>query len=186
MASKTVLVLLYREHPAGIAFANADGQRLLTGKKYVDKEDARKRVVGKATEVAEGLEVDQKTRKRVAIVDDDIQLRTAYSFVLEHLGYRTLMACDGDEIVDQVLDAKKTAPDLILMDYRLPKMNGLDAAKAILRKRPMIKIIISTADDSVRQEAISAGMAFLQKPFSLDELASAISESLGGGASPNP
>ena len=75
---------------------------------------------------------------------------------------------------------------MILMDYRLPKMNGLEAAKAILRKRPAIKIIISTADDSIREEAVSAGMTFLQKPFSLDELASAIAESLGGDASANP
>jgi CheY-like chemotaxis protein len=186
MASKTVLVLLYREHSADVDLTYADTQRLLTGKKYVGEEDHRRRAVGSATVVAERLEADQKARKRVAIVDDDVQLRTAYSFVLEHLGYRTLMASDGDEIVNQVLDAKEGAPDLILMDYRLPKMNGLEAAKAILRKRPIIKIIISTADDSVRKDAISAGMAFLQKPFSMDELASAITESLGGGGSANP
>ena len=185
MASKTVLVLLYREHSADTDSFNPDTQRLLTGK-YVYKEEARTRAFGSATEVAERLEADQKASKRVAIVDDDIQLRTAYSFVLEHLGYRTLMAGDGDEIVNRVLDAKGAAPDLILMDYRLPKMNGLVAAKAIRRKRPTIKIIISTADDSIRKEAISAGMTFLQKPFSLDELASAIAESLGGGASANP
>jgi CheY-like chemotaxis protein len=185
VASKTVLVLLYRERSAGTDSAYADAKRPLAGK-YVDKENARTRTVGGATEVAERLEAAQKARKRVAIVDDDIQLRMAYSFVLEHLGYRTLMAGDGDEIVDQVLDAKEAAPDLILMDYRLPKTNGLEAAKAILRKRPIIKIIISTADDSVRRDAISAGMTFLQKPFSMDELASAIAESLGIGTSTNP
>jgi CheY-like chemotaxis protein len=185
VASKTVLVLLYREHSAATGSVHADTQRLLTGK-HVDKENARTRAVGSATKVAERLEADQKAPKRVAIVDDDIQLRTAYSFVLEHLGYRTLVASDGDEIVNQVLDATDAAPDLILMDYRLPKMNGLTAAKAILRKRPVIKIIISTADDSIRQEAISAGMTFLQKPFSLDELARAIAESLGEGASADP
>jgi CheY-like chemotaxis protein len=186
MASETILVPLYREHSAALDSMYSGIQRRLTGNKYVDKENARTRVVGGATEVAERLEADQKGSKRVAIVDDDIQLRTAYSFVLEHLGYRTLVASDGDEIVSQVLDAKKAAPDLILMDYRLPKMNGLEAAKTILRKRPVIKIIIATADDSIRQGAISAGMAFLQKPFSLDELASAITESLGEGASASP
>jgi CheY-like chemotaxis protein len=59
----------------------------------------------------------------------------------------------------------------------------LEAAKKILRNRPRVKIIMSTADDSVKQEAISAGMTFLQKPFSLGELASAIRESLGEDAS---
>ena len=41
-------------------------------------------------------------------------------------------------------------PDLILMDYRMPTMNGMQAAEKILRVRPEIKIIIATADDSVR------------------------------------
>ena len=109
-------------------------------------------------------------------------LLTTYSLVLEHLGYLILTASDGDEIIDQVLDSKGDVPDVILMDYRMPRTNGLEAARTILQNRPGIKIIISTADDSIRQEAISNGMAFLQKPFSVDELAVAIRECLG----PNP
>jgi two-component system chemotaxis response regulator CheY len=183
MASKAVLVLLYREASAGADSSSADTQLLAPGDEYGGKERVRRVVVGNAAKVAERLETDQKIRKRIAIVDDDFHLRTTYSFVLEHLGYKTLIASDGDEIVNRVLDAKEAVPDVILMDYRMPKMNGLEAAKTILRNRPDIKIIISTADDSVRQEAISAGTTFLQKPFSLEELASAIRESLGGDAS---
>jgi CheY-like chemotaxis protein len=183
MASKAVLVLLYRKASAGIDSTDAGTQLPPTGDEHGDDETVRRGPVGTAAEVAETLETDQKIRKRIAIVDDDVHLRTSYSFVLEHLGYRTLIASDGDEIVNQVLDVKETVPDVILMDYRMPKMNGLEAAKVILRNRPDIKIIISTADDSIRHEAISAGATFLQKPFSLEDLASAIRESLGGDAS---
>jgi CheY-like chemotaxis protein len=179
MASKTVLVLLCRKPSpdSGHIYTSAPGAP--AGEGYGNNDKARRRVVGSAGETAGRWEVDSEPPKRVAIVDDDFELLTTYSVVLEHLGYRILTANDGDEIVDQVLHGHEAAPDVILMDYRMPKMNGLEAAKMILRVRPGVKIIMSTADDSVKQEAISAGMTFLQKPFSLDELANAIRESLG-------
>jgi CheY-like chemotaxis protein len=184
MASKTVLVLLCRAPSADSARIYMSPQGLPAGEGYGDREKARMRVVGSTDETAGwGEEVDLKLPKRVAIVDDDFELLTTYSVVLEHLGYTTLTANDGDEIVNQVLYGHEAAPDVILMDYRMPKMNGLEAAKKILRNRPGVKIIMSTADDSVKQEAISAGMTFLQKPFSLDDLARAIRESIGEDAS---
>jgi two-component system chemotaxis response regulator CheY len=183
MASKTVLVLLFRAPSAESGLAYMSPQGLPEGGGHGGKDKARSRVVGSAGETAGWRgQVDLEPPKRIAIVDDDFELLTAYSVVLEHLGYTTLTANDGDEIVSQVLYGHEAAPDVILMDYRMPKMNGLDAAKKILRNRPGVKIIMSTADDSVKQEAISAGMTFLQKPFSLDELASAIRKSLGEDA----
>jgi CheY-like chemotaxis protein len=179
MASKTVLVLLCRELSAESGHIYTGVQGPPNGEEHGHKDKVRRRAVGSAGETAEGWKVDPEPPKRVAIVDDDFELLTTYSAVLEHLGYATLTASDGDEIVDQVLSGHEAAPDVILMDYRMPKMNGLEAAKRILRNRPGIKIIMSTADDSVKQEAISAGMTFLQKPFSLGELARAIRESLG-------
>jgi two-component system, chemotaxis family, chemotaxis protein CheY len=180
LASKTVLVLLCRPPSAEPGRIYATPQGPSEGEGRGDKDSVRRRVVGSADQTAgRGARADPEPPKRVAIVDDDFELLTTYSVVLEHLGYTTLTANDGDEIVNQVLYGPEAAPDVILMDYRMPKMNGLEAAKKILRNRPQVKIIMSTADDSVKQEAISAGMTFLQKPFSLGELASAIRESLG-------
>jgi CheY-like chemotaxis protein len=183
MASKTVLVLLCRNAALDSLPTYAGARRPPDGEAHGDKDKARRRVVGSAGETIGRREVDPEPPKRVAIVDDDFELLTTYSVVLEHLGYMTLTANDGDEIVDQVLHGHEAAPDVILMDYRMPKMNGLEAAKRILRNSPGIKIIMSTADDSVKHEAIAAGMTFLQKPFSLEKLANAIRESLDGDAS---
>jgi CheY-like chemotaxis protein len=184
MASKTVLVLLCRAPSADSGRIYVSPQGLPEGEGHGDGDKARMRVAGSAGETAGwGEEVGLKPPKRIAIVDDDFELLATYSVVLEHLGYTTLTANDGDEIVNQVLYGHEAAPDVILMDYRMPKMNGLEAARKILRDRPGVRIIMSTADDSVKQEAISAGMTFLQKPFSLDELASAIRETLGEDAS---
>jgi len=64
------------------------------------------------------------------------------------------------------------------MDYRMPTLNGMQAAERILRIRPEIKIVIATADESVMREAIAEGLFFIQKPFSISELASTIEGAL--------
>jgi len=187
LATKTVLILLYREPPEQSRGVSTSAQGVPGDDEHGNKGKPLRRTAGGGAKAEGRGEADQEFPKRVAIVDDDLELRTTYSFVLEHLGYRTLTADDGEEIVNHVFSGDAEAPDVILMDYRMPKMNGLEAAKRILRDRPGMKIIISTADDSVKEQAISAGMTFLQKPFSLDELADAINESLGGsGQNANP
>ena len=99
--------------------------------------------------------------------------------LVKRLGYHVAcVAHDGDEIVQLVLE-DSAHPDLILMDYRMPMMNGMQAAEKILRMRPEIKVIIATADQSVRRDVISAGLFLLQKPFSISAVAKTIEEALG-------
>jgi CheY-like chemotaxis protein len=126
---------------------------------------------------------DAKKRSRrgdisIAIVDDEEEICHLFATLIKNLGYREeLIAHDGAEIVRYVVD-QGSHPDLIIMDYRMPLMNGMQAAEKILRAKPDIKIIITTADDSVKKEALAAGMRFLQKPFSLSVLAKAIEDAL--------
>lgn len=116
--------------------------------------------------------------KSIAIVDDEEELCSLFAMLVKRMGYHpACVAHDGDEIVRFVLE-DSIQPDLILMDYRMPRMNGMQAAERILRVRPQTKIIIATADDSVRRDAISAGLFFIQKPFSISALARAIEEAL--------
>ncbi len=123
-------------------------------------------------------EVGKQGIKSVAVVDDEVELCSLFSMIVNRLGYYAeCVAYDGDEIVKLVLE-DSINPDLILMDYRMPTMNGLQAAERILRFRPEQKIIIATADDTVRHDVISAGLYFLQKPFSISALKRAIEEAL--------
>jgi CheY-like chemotaxis protein len=116
----------------------------------------------------------KKVTRRIAIVEDEKDLALMFSILLKTLGYLTeYVAHDGTEIVQAVSDGS-IHPDLILMDYRMPKMNGLEAAEKLRVLRPDLKIIIATADDSVRQATISAGLMFIQKPFSMRVLAKTI------------
>jgi len=141
--------------------------------------------IGQGSHFSNGQrEIGKQSRKSIAIVDDEEELCSLFSMLVKRLGYHVAcVAHDGDEIVQAVLEGS-THPDLILMDYRMPTMNGMQAAEKILRVRPEIKIVIVTADDSVKerdpgeQSIISAGLFFLQKPFPTSALAKTIEDAL--------
>ncbi|MGA2199600.1 MAG: response regulator transcription factor [Nitrososphaerales archaeon] len=110
----------------------------------------------------------------IAIVENELNLISIYSYVVKNLGFNPIfIAREGEEIVRAIADGR-ASPDVIIMDYRLPGMNGIETAKRILERRPATKVIVASADDSVRDESISLGFSFLQKPFSLETFAERI------------
>jgi CheY-like chemotaxis protein len=116
---------------------------------------------------------------RIAIVDNDEELGSLFSALITRLGYLVeFVAHGGGEIVKAVSDGD-IHPDIILMDYRMPGMNGIQAAKKVLRFAPETQIILATADDQVRGDAVSAGLYFLLKPFSTPTLVRTIEDAVG-------
>lgn len=114
------------------------------------------------------------SRASIAIVENELNLISIYSYVVKELGFDPVfIAREGEEILKAVADGR-TSPDVIIMDYRLPGMNGIETAKRIVERRPATKVIVASADDSVRDESVSLGFSFLQKPFSLESFASRI------------
>jgi CheY-like chemotaxis protein len=117
-----------------------------------------------ATEENPGQQVAKQIAKRIAIVDDEDDYLSMFSEVLRRLGYLVeFVAHDGSEIVNAVAEGR-VHPDVILMDYRMPMMNGLEASRNVLNNLPNVKIVIISADDSIKQAAHAAGLRFLQKP----------------------
>ena len=116
--------------------------------------------------------------KKIAIVEDENDLSIVYSLFLEKLGYDGIfVAMSGEEMVRGMVDGT-ASPDLVIMDYRLPGMNGIETAKRIKELKPAIKVVVTTADDSVKAEARSLGFSFLQKPFALRALSETIDQDL--------
>ena len=110
----------------------------------------------------------------IAIVENELNLISIYSYVVKELGFNPIfIAREGEEILRAVADGR-ASPDVIIMDYRLPGMNGIETAKRILKHRPATQVIVASADDSIRDESISLGFSFLQKPFSLETFAERI------------
>jgi CheY-like chemotaxis protein len=108
--------------------------------------------------------------KTAAVVEEDEELILVYSRILRNLGYSSVfVARSGEEIIECITGAG-APPAVVIMEYGLPTINGLDAATEILRRRPGTKIIIATAHDEIRGEAASLGLSFLPKPFSMKKL----------------
>jgi CheY-like chemotaxis protein len=118
--------------------------------------------------------VGQIKDAKVAIVDDNREICSMVSRMVRRLGFRPpIVVHSGEEIVDAVLDSG-LSPDVILIDFRLPKMNGIEAAKIIAQRSSDIHIILTTSDESAKPTAAREGFGYLQKPFSLTGLMSSI------------
>ncbi len=116
--------------------------------------------------------------KCILLVDDEQTILHFCRLALEAEGYTILEAHDGDEAV-QIYTNTHPKPDLVLMDYRMPRKNGLIATAEIKTYDPTAKIIFSTADDSIKPQAQNLGIIdFKKKPFGLDCLITNISDAL--------
>jgi two-component system chemotaxis response regulator CheY len=107
----------------------------------------------------------------VLIVDDELFIVELYRDILQLRGYKVVgTAFDGEEAVKKYTTSQDK-PDVIIMDHRMPVMNGVDATKEILRMNPKQKVIFVSADVLVEKEARDAGaIDFLPKPFRMDDL----------------
>jgi two-component system chemotaxis response regulator CheY len=107
----------------------------------------------------------------VLIVDDELFIVELYRDILQLRGYRvTGTAFDGEEAIKKY-GSSEEKPDVIIMDHRMPVMNGVDATKEIIKMNPNQKVIFVSADVLVEKEARDAGAVdFLPKPFRMDDL----------------
>ncbi|MFF3289427.1 response regulator transcription factor [Streptomyces sp. NPDC003023] len=109
-------------------------------------------------------------RERILIVDDEPAVREALQRSLAFEGYDTEVAVDG---VDALARAQAYAPDLIVLDIQMPRMDGLTAARRLRSTGSTVPILMLTARDTVgdRVTGLDAGADdYLVKPFELDEL----------------
>lgn len=107
----------------------------------------------------------------IAIVEDEKDLVKAYRKAFAKHGIQVcFVAYDGVEAVKKYLESAPR-PHVIIMDYRLPIMNGIDATKKILTTDPDASIIFLSADIQVKAEAMQAGaFSFLKKPAELKDI----------------
>lgn len=113
----------------------------------------------------------------VLLVDDDPSFREMLALVLESRGFHTLLAGDGAEALEKLRAGPR--PELMVVDLRMPRMNGIEFLHALHRDAAWrdIPAIVMTGDLGGTREALAAGArACLYKPFDPDELLSSIRE----------
>ncbi|WP_327355150.1 response regulator transcription factor [Streptomyces sp. NBC_01304] len=109
-------------------------------------------------------------QQRILIVDDEPAVREALQRSLAFEGYGTEVAGDGIEALEK---AAAYAPDLVVLDIQMPRMDGLTAARRLRSTGSTTPILMLTARDTVgdRVTGLDAGADdYLVKPFELDEL----------------
>jgi two-component system NarL family response regulator len=113
---------------------------------------------------------------RVLVADDHELFRRGLKMVLESEDGIEVIgeAADGEEAVAK---ASELAPDVVLMDVRMPRVNGIEATRRIRQSSPSIPIIVLTVSDEKDDldEAVRAGAtAYLLKEVSIEEVADAV------------
>jgi DNA-binding NtrC family response regulator len=118
------------------------------------------------------------SNSRILIVDDEKNLRFTMTMCLEPLGYEIGTADNGEDALRQ-LDNQEF--DLILLDIRLPGMDGLDVLRRVVKQHPDIPIVMVSAHGTVESavEAMKLGAVdFIQKPFTPQELRTIVQQVL--------
>ncbi len=113
-------------------------------------------------------------RMDVLIVDDSRAMRTLLSGQLEELGFRCDEA-DGGSCALEKLDGCEHAPRAILVDWNMPRMNGLELigeirARAALDAVPVVVVTSETGIEEMRAAVRAGANEYLIKPFSREEL----------------
>ena len=113
----------------------------------------------------------------ILLVDDDPQVRSTIARGLVELGYRVEQAESGAAAL-AILEGEER-PQLVILDYVMPGMDGAETAREIAKIDPDLPIIFSTGHAALRALRQAAdGAPVLEKPFSLAELDELIKETL--------
>jgi len=106
--------------------------------------------------------------KKILVADDEMSIRLLYSEELKEEGYEVYMASNGREALEMV---EKIPLDLVILDIKMPEMDGIEALRQIKQKRPDLPVILSTAYGEYRQDfATWASDEYLVKSSDLEDL----------------
>jgi two-component system phosphate regulon response regulator PhoB len=108
----------------------------------------------------------------VLVVEDEAALATMLRYNLEKQGYRVEEAADGQEALDRVAEAK---PDLVLLDWMLPVMSGIEVCRQIRRRNatrdlPVIMVTARTEDHDAVRGLNTGADDYITKPFNMEAL----------------
>ena len=113
-------------------------------------------------------------KSKILVVDDEDALRTVLSIGLTSEGYNVSTASDGDEAISGL---QKETFDLVVLDIKMPRMNGFEVLKVIKEKHPTTKVVVATGSgdlkDAIESKKLGAE-GFVGKPYDLVDLLTTI------------
>jgi DNA-binding response OmpR family regulator len=118
---------------------------------------------------------------KILVIDDENNIRMMIRLALQHVGHTVETAADGSEGLEKFGDG--TPWDVVLLDQRMPGLEGMEVLRAMRLRQPAARIIMITAYGTIdlAVEAMKAGATdFLRKPFTADTLRNAVRAALDG------
>jgi len=109
-------------------------------------------------------------QRTILVADDDASIRSLLKQLLSDEGYSVVEATTGTEVVEKVKD---TNPDLVIMDVRMPELDGIEALSKLKVSSPKTSVLIMTAfgssNNAIRAMELGA-FDYITKPFELDKI----------------
>jgi CheY-like chemotaxis protein len=120
--------------------------------------------------------------KTVLVIDDEYGIVEVVVLALKDEGYRVITAADGQQGLERLAE---TRPDLVLLDFMMPRMDGPAVAKAMRANRAHREIpivMMSAVGEAAVRERFSGYAAFLRKPFRVRTVLDLVTRLIGPGA----
>jgi two-component system cell cycle sensor histidine kinase/response regulator CckA len=118
--------------------------------------------------------------EHILVIDDEKEIRETASIMLHHLGYKVTTSSNPEEVIS-ILESGEPQIDLVLTDYTMPKMTGIELTRQIVARYPELPVILCTgySDKLNQQVASEAGACSLMlKPVDLHEMAETVRSAL--------
>jgi DNA-binding response OmpR family regulator len=112
---------------------------------------------------------------KVLMVDDEVQFRATTEKLLNRRGFQTILAESGEAAIDKL----RESPDVVILDIKMPGIDGHQALKEIKKRSPDLAVIMLTghgAMPSAREALVEGAFDYLAKPCDMDLLAAKITE----------
>ncbi|MHA1156198.1 MAG: response regulator [Candidatus Heimdallarchaeota archaeon] len=106
---------------------------------------------------------------KIMIVDDMVVIQKMLREILSIKGHQVVFtASNGQQAIDYFSNPNNEQPEIVIMDHRMPGKDGLNTSKEFLAIDNSVKIIFVSADESVREEALTSGASdYLIKPITI-------------------
>jgi DNA-binding response OmpR family regulator len=117
---------------------------------------------------------------KILVVEDERDIRELIEFALHHKGHEVLTSTDGVSAWELV---RAEQPDLVLLDVRMPRMDGYEVCRRIKRSEKLRHIPVAFLSAKGQESEVQAGLdagaeEYILKPFSMDQLIQAITRLL--------